>query len=198
MKKLNRNIILGLPILLFIVSSNLGFAKASSGLVIQDSKYVFEQLSVGTVFSGLFTTLLVAMVAVVLINSFTNQVASIGKALYALAMINIYNVFVIMSELYSVGGENSINALSFGGILMLVAAILGIVISVFFLFKPLVIKLASGGNFEEKELQEKDNPIELIKEWKELLDEEIITEDEFVKLKTDLMSPKIPEIQESK
>ncbi|MFO7969046.1 MAG: hypothetical protein ACQERX_03090 [Bacillota bacterium] len=194
MKKL-LNLVYGLPIVLFFMSAFTNLAATNTGEPIFGTTLLDQEITMfGTLFSPIFIYLLLGIVGLTLIISYDNQVKNLGKSFYSIAILSsflIYKTAGISEDFISQTDSSPANSLGFGGILLLTSAIIGLIIVLVFVFTPIIKMILDKVYGVEGELSKKTkkiiNPFEELREWKLLLDENIVSEEEYKILKDNIL-----------
>lgn len=191
MKKL-LNLVYGIPIVLFFMSAFTNLAATNAGEPIFGTTLLDQEISMfGTLFSPIFIYLLFGIVGLALIISFDNQVKDLGKSFYSIAILSsflIYRVAGINEDFISQTDSAPANSLGFGGFLLITSVIIGLIIVLVFIFTPIIkMILDKVYGLESGKSKITKNPFEELREWKLLLDENVVSKEEYKFLKDDIL-----------
>ena len=194
MKKVLRVLIYGLPVLLIALAGIMNLAVDSAGDPVFGSTLLAWDMGYGTLISPVFMYFILAMVGIALINNKKEETQSIGKAFYGVAMISGFFIYKDVGLAYGFISETDIAAImgkSFGGILLLASALLGIALALSFLLIPIIDEVVSkiyGKSITISSGKTAKDPFSKLRQWKELLDENVVSEEEYNQIKVEVLS----------
>ena len=191
MKKHFKILIFGLPVLLLLLASTMDFSANSSGVIILNTSLLDYDYFWGSINSVLFPYLMLSFLGITFLISTNEYLVSLGKALYSIAMtIGMFLLF-IMIEISGLTTLGTTNVFSLGGIMFLTGAILGIILALTFLLIPIIdeiIRKFYGRNSIVTGKENSKDPFSSIREWKLMLDENVISDEEYNLIKEDLLN----------
>ena len=194
MKKLFK-LLYGLPVLLFFIAALMNLAADSNGEVIYGTNLFVTEMFFGTMMSPIFIYFTFSIIGIALLLNKKTEIKNIGRALYSIAMISsllLYRLVGIELEFISEDNFKPDNSLALGGILLLVSAIIGIIIVFVFIIVPIAKDIL--GYFYGTETNQKrnntvldNNPFDELRSWKAMVNDSVITEDEYVNIKEETL-----------
>lgn len=185
------------PILLVIVGSVFAFINtSSSGIALEGSSLLEsenEMFIFGSLLSPLFFFMLASIVGMSLVTSLHTTTKNIGVALYSTSFISSLLMSISMRTRYIDGLEDDTFTLGIGGYLLFVGSILGLIFVLFLTLGPIIADVTndyyngnkSNGN---NKIREDKGIFASLKQWKALLDKEVLSPKEYISLKEETLS----------
>jgi len=185
MRKEIKTVILGLPVVLFLLSSVLGYAVDKYSATIGESGLLYQDSLFGTFQSSIVVISLLALVGIALTVSGKEVLSSVGKSLYLLSMVLVLFTKFVLDAVNDIPGTNF---MGIGAILLLTAGIIGLLFALSLLVLPWVFESIKNSDSGEVSQKNPNDKFYNLREWKKLFVAGVITDDEYETVKDETLT----------
>lgn len=193
MQKKGYLLLFSLPILLFGMCGIFNLAATQAGGPIDNSNLLILDEYFGAILSPFFTYFLLSILGLTFVGTDSKNLQTIGKAFYGVGMISgffLYRKAGLAFKFIADSAAAPVNEMTFGGIILLISVISGLLFAAYFIIEPLmegIYRRTYGNSDLMGSTVKEEDPFAKLRNWNALLKDTVISENEYNRIKLQVL-----------